>query len=148
MRVYTVVMNQLDVSAARTFIRLTAPSNAVLVMLRAWITQDNRVTSEQLPALIQRATTDGTGNPATPRPHSPGDPAFGGTAEVFMSGVPVVSGDPLVNESFNTLNGWLYVPMPEEWITVGPSGIIVLRMDGALQVNLTMSAGFVFGVVG
>ncbi len=148
MRVYSVVMNQISVSAAKTLISVVAPSTAIVVLLRAWITQDASETSEQLPILIQRGSAIGTGTAATPDKFEPGDPVAASTVKTNLTVEPTYTGNPFVNESFNVLNGFLYVPMPEERIILPPSGVVGMRLDANPAAALTMSAGFVFGEIG
>jgi len=148
MRVYTVRMAPTAVTAAKTLIRVSANGTSALVLLRAWITQETKVTSEQLRALIQRASTTGTGTAVTPQPHEVGDSAFSGSAAVNLTAEPTLTGSPFNNENFNILNGFIYVPMPEERVIVPPSGIIVLRSDIAPLASMTMTAGMTFGAIG
>lgn len=148
MRVFTVRMAPTAVTVAKTLIRVSAPATTALVILRAWITQETKVTSEQLRALIQRASTTGTGTATTPEKHEVGDAAFAGSAAVNLTAEPTLTGNPFNNEDFNILNGFIYVPMPEERVIVPPSGIIVLRSDIAPAASMTMTAGMTFGSLG
>ncbi|MGH2625671.1 MAG: hypothetical protein ACRDHY_03345, partial [Anaerolineales bacterium] len=67
---------------------------------------------------------------------------------VNLSAEPVLTGDPLIDEGFNWLNGWLWVPAPEERIWVPPSGRIVLKLPVAPSPAVTTSAGLILGEVG
>lgn len=147
MRVYSVQLNAVSVSAAITLIRVTAPATMVLVLLRAWVSQSSSTTSQQIRAAIQRATTDGTLTPETPEKLSPGDPAATFTAGVNATAEPTLSGDPIIDEGFNVLNGLLWVPAPEERIWIPPSGRAVLRLPAA-PTAITISAGLIVGEVG
>lgn len=148
MRVYTVSLDGVSVSAAKSLIRLSAPSSMVLVILRAWLEQQAVETSEQLEVLLQRASTNGTGSASVPEKHEVGDPVATATAVDNLTVEPTLTAKPLVRDSFNVLNGWVYVPVPEERIWIPPSGRLVLKLNNAPAAALTMTAGITFGEVG
>ena len=148
MRVYNVLMERISVSAAIDLIRLSAPSDAVLVLLRTWLSQTASETSEQLGVSVNRASTDGTGTSYTAEKHEDSDAAFGGTAVVNLSADTTKTGNPPYGDSFNILNGWIWVPMPEDRLWVPPSGRIVLRLEDAPGSALTMNGGLTFGEIG
>jgi hypothetical protein len=56
--------------------------------------------------------------------------------------------DILYRDNFSVLNGWLWVPTPEERIIVGPSGILGLKFPIAPGASMTVSAGFLVGEEG
>jgi len=146
-RVYVARMDAISVAAAKTLIDLTAPSTAVLEILRAWISQDTSETSTQEVAEIGRKTAAGAGGAAfTPVKFAVGDSASGVTASIGPTGEG--SGySVLIREGFNLVNGWLYLPVPEERIQVPPSGIISLKL-AQVTATITVSAGIVWKEVG
>jgi hypothetical protein len=148
MRVYTTTMNAVSVSTGKTLIRITTPATMVACLLRAWISQNASATSQQARATIHRVTTDGTGTTDTPEKSMPGDPAATVTAAVDFTAEPTTSGDPVIDEGFNVLNGWLWVPAPEDRLWVPPSARIALRLPNSPSPAITISAGLVFGEVG
>ena len=78
--------------------------------------------AELLPIAITRYATGGSGGSVrTPRPHVFGS---GASAVVVDSNNTTQGTTPTVilQDSFNLQAGWLYVPTPEEWITIPPSG--------------------------
>ena len=147
MRRYSVQMNGISVAAAKTLIRITAPATMVLLLLRAKITQSGSVTSTQARGTIQRASTAGTGTAETPEKLESGDPVATFTAITDLTAEPTLTGDPILDEGFNWLNGMLWVPAPEERIWVPPSGIALLRLP-TLGATMTVSAEIILGEVG
>jgi hypothetical protein len=145
-RTYSVFQSGVVEAAAHTQIEITAPSDSILIILRAWLTQDLSETSTMEVAEVIRKTAAGTGTSVTPEPLDEGGQAFGGTARRTMTAEGTV-GDVLYRESFNILNGWLWVPTPEERIVVAPSGIIGIRFPTA-PTSITVTSGFIFQELG
>lgn len=128
-------------AATETALEFTAPSDATVEIIEAWLTQDSSETSLQEVVQICRKSAAGTGTSYTPKLLAPNnDAAFGGTARIDCTAEGTV-GDILHREGFNILNGWFYKPLPESRILVPPSGIVALR--GILSAGLTVSAGMV-----
>lgn len=140
-RVYVVRLDATSVASAKSLIQVTAPSSMSLTLLRAWVGNDLSETSQQEVAEIIRKTATGTGTSFTPKALRTGDPAatFTSINDLTAEGT---DGDKLIREPFNILNGWLYVPVPEERITVAPSGILALKL-ASVATAFTVSAGMV-----
>ncbi len=148
MRVYSATTEIAAVAAAQTLLTVEAPSDAVVAVLRAYISQLDLVASEMFRAHLQKATDDGTGAAVTPEPHEEGNAAFGGTVQEDHSVEPTYTGIPYENEEFNVLNGWVWVPMPEERIYLSPGETLGLRLDVAPSAGTVVVAGLVFGEIG
>ncbi len=148
MRVYSATTEIAAVAAAQTVLTVAAPADAVVVILRAYLDQLDLTASEMLRAHLQKASAAGTGTGVTAEPHEEGDAAFGGTVLEDHSVEPTYTGIPYENEQFNALNGWVWVPMPEERIYLSPSEIIGLSLDNAPSAGTTIAAGLVFGEIG
>lgn len=151
-RVYSAVLDDIPIFSTQTVIRVTAPSDAVLAILRGWCGHriDTGVETSLFTVVLQRASTDGIGGTTiTPRPLQTGTPAFGGTVVVAtINTEPTLSGDPLNNESWKGRNGWIYIPMPEEWIFVPPGGRIVLKLLLGNVAPTSVNAGLIFAEIG
>jgi hypothetical protein len=147
MRRYSVTCNAIAVSTAKDVLRVSAPATMLLVVLRAWITQSGSVTSEMNRALLQRASDAQSGTSETPEKIEVGDPAATFTAQSLTADHTLV-GDPVVDEGFNLVSGFLWVPAPEERIWIPPSGRLVLRLGVAPSASKTVSAGLIVGEVG
>jgi len=148
-RSYTVLMDAISVSAAIDLIRLSAPSDAVVMLTKAWVGQETVDNLNEVSAVqIQRASTDGTGTAATARPMSDGDPAFGGTAVTNLTAA-TTAGNILVRENFNLAAGWVWTPFDlSEAIIVSPSQRAVLRLEVAPSAAVTLTAGLQFHEIG
>lgn len=147
MRRYSVQVNAQAVTAAKDLVRISAPSTMVLCVLRAWVSQSGGVTSEQNRVLLQRASDAQTGTSETPQAIEVGDPAATFTAQTLTTDH-TLTGDPIIDEGFNWVSGYLWVPAPEDRIWVPPSGRLVLRLASAPSASKTVSAGMTVVEVG
>jgi hypothetical protein len=141
------MMEAVSVSTAISLVEFTAPSDAIVVLLEAWIAQEASEVSTQEVAQILRKSAAGTGTGSpTAKLLQGSDAAFGGTVRVQMTaeGTPT---DSLIREGFNILNGWSYRPIPESRIYVAPSGILALKFPVA-PAAATFTAGMIFMEIG
>ena len=102
-----------------------------LNFIRMWMSQSSTSTSQQLPVLIQTVTTAfGTYTGNTPTPLKPAGPVStivtgtagaAGTAGTNASVAATGTLTTMVSDSFNNLNGYLWVATPKELITM-PAG--------------------------
>jgi hypothetical protein len=149
MRLYTLTGLIASVTAAKDLIRLTAAGTRSIILVRSSFTQDTSETSEQLPVSLYRATTAGTGTAATAQPHTPGDPAFGGSAVVDLTADTTKSpATPIWSESQNVLGGWLYQPALEERPELPGAGIFAWRLETAPAAALPIRYHITFLEVG
>lgn len=139
---YTVEAEAQVIATAITILELTAPSTGMLEILRAWCSQSSSAASAQarLQILRKTATVTGAATPPTPRPMLPGYAASGMTVK-WLATAEGTDGVILHDEGFNLINGFLWVPVPEERIWVPPSGIIALKFPAA-PTSATWSFGF------
>jgi hypothetical protein len=145
-RVYTILLENIAVSTLRTLIEFTAPGTKSCVLLSGKVTQVNSETSTQEEVEIIRKTVAGTGTAVTPAAHQDGD-VFGGTARVNCT-VEGTLGTRIKREGFNILNGWHYLPTPEERIPVPGGGILALRFAQAPEAAIDIDAELVIGELG
>jgi len=143
-RAYSVVRNNVATSTAITVIQVAVPATTLIEITRAWATQSSGTTSAANRIQIVRKTGAATVTSATPTPLGTNYGAslcVGGTS---LTGITATGegtdGNVLVDEGFNVLNGWLYVPVLEERIIVRPSEIIGLKFPAA-PTNLTWNCG-------
>lgn len=135
------------VATAITVLQLTAPSTMVVEILSASATQSTSVTSAAAEIALVRKSATATGTTAlTPLKLQPGGPAVSSTGARTATGEGT-DGDLLIGEGFNILNGWSYVPVPEERIFVPPSGIIALKFTAA-PTSATWKTRIVFREIG
>jgi hypothetical protein len=143
--VYSTKLDATVVATARTLVQYNASATNIGVVLRAWVSQNLSETSTQEEVEIQRVTTAGTGTAGNLRALATYGAALGTTTVNHTA--EGTAGDSLIREGFNILNGWLWVPTPEERIVVPPSGRVVLKFPVA-PASATWSAGLVVAELG
>jgi len=117
----------------QTIIEIAAATDQKATIIEAHITQTNIETSTMEVMEIVRFATAGTGGTAiVERPLDPGDSA---ASFVAVEEPTTEGGTPkqLLLESWNILNGWHYVPVPEARIVMEGSDIIAFRIAEALE---------------
>lgn len=144
-RMYTVSVSAVAVTAAQDLFELASADDHPLILHGIFIGQSSDTDSEQIRVSINRTTgspTSGSGGSApTPRPTDPSGSAAGFASEINNT-TPISGGTQVVlhEDSFNVLNGWVYLPTPEmrlkcagnQWLTVN----ITAPVD-SLTVNAT-----------
>jgi len=146
-RSYVALMENVSVSILKSLIEFTAPTNRLVTLLEAWISQTVSETSTMETAQIIRKTAVGTGTVFTARPLAENAAAYGGTVRTDLT-VEGTLGNIMHMEGFNILNGWYYKPVPEARIWVAPGGFLAVRFGVAPAAALTVSAGMIFAEVG
>jgi hypothetical protein len=119
-----------------TIIQIKAGASTPLELLRAHISQGLSETSTQENIQILRKSAAATVTSFTPLAYGPNTAAAaaaGGTAATGITATAEgTNGDILVNEAFNILNGWTWVPASDaERIFVPAAGIIAMRFPVA-----------------
>ncbi len=152
MGVYTAYINNVSVTGAITLVQLKAGATSSCEILRAWCSQETLDASDQQPIDIVRKSVAATVTSFTPlliRPTDAVADAVGGTAATGTdASVEGTDTDIVHVDCFNILNGWFYVPVPEERIWVAPAGIIGLRFPIAPGSAMDVFAGFVWREIG
>lgn len=157
--VYSVSMSDTTIVADATLVIIHAASavgtrGSILEVHRAWVGQRGTDTSDQLGILVaQKASAFGTYTSATPSPHQVGGAASGiaggtagaaATAGVDASAEGAGTVTTIIADSFNNLNGWLWVPTPEERLIVGPDIAVILKLVGTPGTLTNWYAGITF----
>lgn len=157
--VYSVVMKDQTIIASSDMVIIrtaaaigTRASN--IRILRAWCSQNTTETSQQLGIqLCIQASAFGTYTSTTPTPHVLGGNASGisgGTAGAAATAGTDASANAagtkttILADGFNNLNGWLWVPTPEERIVVPVDTAIVLAMIGTATTLDNWNAGITY----
>ncbi len=135
-RIYVVTMSAVSQTVAKTLIQIAAASGNPIEILRATITQSTGDASEQARALLRRKSAAATVTSFTPilvDPDSIAAKAVGGTAltgtNASGEGTPT---DIIVDEGFNILSGFIWVPTPEERCKVDGGGFIGLELASTI----------------
>ena len=143
--VYTVSMTNQTIVADATLIILRAATavtsrGSILEVERVSVSQQGTSTSQQLGIILaQKASAFGTYTSTTPAPMVVGGPASGisgstsGAAagagtDASAEGAGTVT--TMLSEGFNNLNGYLWVPTPEERIIIPPDIAFIVKLRG------------------
>lgn len=136
-------------STAITVLQIKAVNSSVEI-IRAWANQTSSTTSAQCNIMLVRKSTPATVTALTPLLMDGGDAAsraVGGTAATGRTASNEgVNADILIEEGFNVLNGWLYLPVPEERIVLSPATATLATL-GLTFVSAPPSATWDFGIV-
>jgi hypothetical protein len=143
--VYTVGMANQTIVADATLVIIRAATAitsraSLLEILRCEAAQHGTATSQNLGMILgQKASAFGTYTSSTPSPHALGGTASGisgstsGAAagagtDASVEGAGTVTN--ILHTAFNNLNGFLWVPTPEERIFVLPDTAFILKLVG------------------
>lgn len=142
---YVISMVNQTVVADATLIILRAATAyssraSVLEVLRITVSQDGTSTSQQLGIICgQKASAFGTYTSTTPAPLAIGTVASaitGSTSGAASSAGTDASAEgagavtTTWTEGFNNLNGYLWVPTPEERVIIGPDLAFIVKLRG------------------
>ena len=149
-RVYTVAIGAQAQTAAKTLIEIAAPSDAVVLVERIYISQSSFDTSENLASKTQRITTTGTGTATTPEPKEVGTAAFGGTVETNSTIEPTyTAATEIIEQGFNVLSGFLWTPAnDDEIIAISPSALLGMNLDVAPSASMNFHYGCTIREIG
>lgn len=147
-RAYTVNRPSVATSTAITIIQITVPTNSMIELTRAWVNQSSSTTSAAARIQLIRKTGVATVTAQTPTPEASNGGAslcVGGTSATGITATAegTDAALPLVDEGFNVLNGWLWVPVTETRIVLRGGETIGLKFPAAPP-NVTYSAGIDF----
>lgn len=155
MREYTIKGQNITVAnQAVTLVIINPVAGTVIEILRAWVSQAANATSAQQRILLgTKASVFGTYVAATPQKTKTGDPVSGitggtagavGTAGINASAEGAGTLTDIINDSFNVLNGYLWVPTPRETLFFRAAESLAFAMQfPAAPATLT---GWNFGV--
>lgn len=145
---YCVNLTRVAVTTAATIIQIKAGASNPLEITRASVSQSLSTTSTQLPIQIMRKSAAGTVTSFTPlklHPDAVAAFAVGGTAATGTNAsAEGTDSDVLVQEVFNYLSGWYYLPVPEARIQVPVGGILGLKLPVAPGSSVTLTAQIEF----
>ena len=144
---YSVVSKAQTVSTAITILEITAASTNTLKIIRAWVNQSSITTSAQVNIQLLRKSGTVTSAASAPSALALDASASSGVTVKWKATAEGTDGNVLIDEGFNVLNGWLYLPVPEERIIVPPSGIIALKFIAA-PTSATYNWGMVWEEIG
>lgn len=125
------ITNTATHATAITILQARAHATRPLVVIRAWCESAATTTAIATIQLI-RQTTAGTMTTLSPGPlpMRPNVPTAGMTAGHTATAEPTPT-DVLVHESFNVVNGWLWLPTPDEQIVIPAAGFLGMKFSVA-----------------
>jgi hypothetical protein len=123
------------ISTAITILQLKAGTNYPLEILRASLSQFGSTTSAGARFSLLRKTGAATVTAASAGTHlnkmnsanPTSDVSLGTTATGYTGTSEGTDGDILVDEGFNVINGFVWLPTPEERIVVPVSGFLAMK---------------------
>ena len=119
---YNLIRTATTTSTAITIQQVTAPAGTMAEFCRAWVTQSTITTSAATRTQLLRKSTAATVTSQTPALLGVGMQAskcVGGTgASGITATAEGIDGAVFVEEGYNIVNGWLYLPVPEERIGI------------------------------
>lgn len=149
--VYTAEIEIAALSAAKTVLYLTSPSDQVTEILSASITNMATDTNEQLEAGLFNISSLGTptATSVTPEKHEDGDAAAATTAAGDVSAnEPTYASKAIDRQGFSNLAGYRFDPLPEERPIVKPSGSIGLQLLAAPSAAFKAAVQITFREIG
>lgn len=144
---YSITADAVSTSAADDLLRITAPSDASIIIERVVVTQETQTSSEALAVQLMRASTAGGGTAVTAKALVIGAPAAG-TTGIGTITTDTTPGDILVREGWNVLAPFDWHPVPENRIVVKASGIFAVRLDVAPASAMTITSTIYFREIG
>ena len=130
MPIYSSMLDPISASTAITLLQLRTSTSSVVEILRVWVGASTTTsTAVQIQFVRKTASATGTTSASVYKLH-PNDPAASASVGTFATGEGT-DGDVLYRDTFNALNGWLYLPVPEERITIGPSAAFGIKLPVA-----------------
>ena len=156
---YAVVMENQTIVADATLVIVhtaaaTATRGSTIEIVRAWCSQHGTSTSQQLGIKIAiKASAFGTYTSTAPVNFFAGGSASGiagGTAGAAATSGTDASAEgagtvtTLIADAFNNLNGYLWVPTPEERIVVPTDTALILKIVGTPATLTNWHAGLIF----
>jgi hypothetical protein len=119
-------------STAITILQAVAHATRPLVLVRAWVEESGSATAAMARIQLMRQTTAGTMSALSPGPLPirPNEPTAGFTAQHTATAEPT-AGDILMDEAFNVVNGWLFLPTPDEQIVIPAAGRLGMKFGAA-----------------
>ena len=154
--VYTINVQSSGILGGRTLLWAEPPSDRVVEILSASITNLDNDTSEQCEAGIYRIKSHTVGEVVDGttyfEKHELGDPACSIMASGTVNGAagePVYSGAPIDRRGFNILAGYYYDPIPEERPVLSPGvGVGIRLLAGAGTTATTYDTQLVIREIG
>jgi hypothetical protein len=148
-RVYTVSMTRVSVSAAITLWQILAGATVPVQLIRAVVGQTSSTTSTQQAVQLNRKSAVATVTSFTPKLNGPvTDPAasaVGGTSKTGTNAsAEGTDGDIIHQDVFNYLNGWTFLPTPDERTLIDAASALGCKFPVAPGSAVTITSDGIF----
>lgn len=148
-RIYTVSFASVAVTAVQDLISVQSTSGMAIEIHEIVLGQVTATSIEALAISLKRfsgAYTIGSGgSAATPAKHNFGDSAATATGRVNDTTKTTGGTSTTIRaEVFNEVNGFQYLPAPDDRPVIAPSQAFVLSLDGAPAASRTVSGALTF----
>lgn len=141
--VYNLIRSSVTTSTAITIQQVTVPAAVAAEFTRAWVNQSTITTSAQTRIQLLRKSTAATVTSQTPAllgVAMQASKCVGGTGATGITATnEQTDGAVYIEEGFNVVNGWLYLPVPEERI------LMINTTLGLKFPTAPTSAGYISG---
>lgn len=143
-RLYKAKMPETSVSTAKTLVQLGVNSGCAAKLVGARVSQRNSTTSamQRVQILLKSAAATVTSrNPDKTNENDPASLCVGGTALTgYNASGEGTDGTILLEESFNVLAGWSWVPKANQELEIKPGALVALKFPDAPATALTAVA--------
>lgn len=151
-RVYTAAINAVSIAAAAEIFFLEAPADAVISIHEFKLTQVTSTTSENLSVRGYRTATDqgAKGTALTGTPHDVGDTAAAETVQsaILTAATFATPGAVFYSEVQNVLNGFHYLPVPEDRVIISAGDYAVFKLETAPAAAMFFSGSITYEEIG
>jgi hypothetical protein len=140
-------------SAAGSIIELQVPAATRIEILRAWVGPAEGTDPVSEVQEISLYVNDGPATAGTALTEQELRGSTDATSAVAALAAPTIAATPvdLIFDAFHVQNGWLYLPVPEERVTImggTTNDNVGLRFPVAPDASMTFSYGMIWGELG
>lgn len=132
---YVVNLGPTALSAITTLIQIKTGAATPAELVRAQVTETLSVTSTKQRVSLTRKSAAATVTAFTPLLYFGSDPAAAAVGGIAATGTNAsaegTDGDLLIQDTFNFLSPWIYLPVPEERHLIAAAGIYGLKLPVA-----------------
>jgi hypothetical protein len=133
---YVVTTSKASFATAQTIVQIATPSTKPIQIIRVSVSQEGYTTSSGLGVLLYKggATMTWTSpTTVTPAKLNPSDAAASSTVTAWgTSASDGTSPTNLIEDGFNSLSSYLYLPVPEERIVIPASSWFCVKLLGTV----------------
>lgn len=132
-------------TAAGDILSISAATEKPLSVHSIIIGQQDSETSEMMGVLLSRQSSAGSGGVVEAgEPLIASDAADAATIRVADTADASGSTTEMVRDAFNTLNGWQYLPAPEDRVVVAGTAILTLKITNTPVVDMNINGVIIY----